>query len=209
MKALLFSWAGSLNTPQIFESHFDFKYKKQRIAYVPNAKDFLDKPERISEVNSSMSRTEKGVKSVTEFNLYKMADKWSVDYMIENFDTIYVGGGMMAPLLQAVFETGFDQLLDDLGSTNIKYVGSSAGAMLASKTMKVAGWYPNEEEPGVATKRGLAWIPFEIFSHYEEAKHKEVVQKKIDEPIIILPDNSAVGIEKNELRFYNQARLLI
>ena len=209
MKALLYSWAGSPNAQLIFESHFDFKYKKQRIAYVPNAKDGDDIEFTQRETKRSIARIANNVKSVTKFDLYQMADTWSVDYMVDNFDTVYVGGGMMGPLLKAVKETGFDTLLNDLAQTDIKYVGSSAGSMLTSQTMKVAGWYPNEEEPEMVDKTGLGWLPFEMFPHYDELKHKDLIQEKATDPLVLLPDNSAIGIEGGELRFYNQARLLL
>lgn len=212
MKALLCSWAGAINTPQIFETHFDSKFRKMRVAYVPNAKDDLDDTEREKKITESIQKFSQQVKSVTKFDLYQEEDNFSTKYIESNFDVIYVSGGLVAPLLKAFTETGFDQLLQDLQHTEVKYLGSSAGSMVASVSQKVATWYPGEEEPAAIELSGLGWLPFEIFPHFNSLTHHQIVQKHTQSsgrPIIVLPDNSAVGLDNGELHFYNQARLLL
>lgn len=208
MKSLLCSWGGAVNTPFIFESQFDAKWKKMRVAYVPNAKDFMNGSEKSKSLKEVVQRFEAQHKSVEIFDLYDRQSNFTVDFMTNKFDMIYVGGGMLGPLHRAVFETGFNELLNQLGSTDMYYVGSSAGAMICSETLQVAGWYPDEQEPDIATKTGLGWLPYEIFPHYQN-NLKGSIKNNSAHPMIIMEDGSAVSIEGKELRFHNQARILI
>ena len=201
MKALMLSSGSSINTPAIFETHFDAKLRKMRVAYIKNATDTVPGGFDRNYISNTIERW---VKFIDIIDLYESA---KVDW--DNYDVIWVGGGLMLPLHKAVFETGFNEQLPELLSEGMMYVGSSAGAMIASSTQKVCGWYPDEEELEIITRSGLGWLPFEIFPHYDESAHKDLIQKSSTDPIILLPDNSAIGIDRNELRFYNQARLLI
>lgn len=207
MKTLLLSSGSSINTPLIFESHFDLKLKKARVAYIPHAKDYLPVKEREKGVNESLGWIKQNVKFVDLINLYDQ--RFSDKEWLNKYDVIWVGGGMVGYLRRAFFDTGFDKQLNRLMKQGMKYLGSSAGSMITSATLATAGWYPNEEEPEVANKSGLGWLPFEMFPHYVEPKHLDLIKENLTEPIILLPENSAIGLEGRELRFYNQARILI
>lgn len=207
MKALLLSQGSSINTPFIFESHFDARLKKMRVAYIAHAKDFLDPIKRRQAVKDSVSDLEKIVKSVDLIDLYN-ANKSRLEFT-DKYDLIWVGEGMITNLHHAMFDTGFDQLLNELMASGMMYVGSSAGAMICSETLKVGAWYPNEQEPELVDRKGLGWIPYEIFPHYIASEHVEIIAENIIEPVILLPDNSAVGLDGSELRFYNQAGMFL
>ena len=207
MNALLLSLGSSINTPIIFESHFDLKMRKARVAYIPHAKDYLEPNDRQKYLTASVDSLKSRVKYVDVIDLYQQ--KMTNDKWLELYDVIWVGGGMMSPLLKSFDDTGFGDKLLKLLSAGIKYVGSSAGSMLFSDSMQVATWYPDEEESDMIDKKGLGIIPFEIFPHYNESDHVDLIKSKVDKPIVLLPDNSAIGIEGNEIRFYNQARLYL
>ena len=197
MQALLLSSGSAINTPAIFESHFPAKLRKMRVAYIKNAKDYLGKDFDSNHVKNVYERW---------FKYMDIIDLYEDEIDPENYDVVWMSGGMVGSLHKAIFETGFDKKLKTLLAGGMYYVGSSAGAMIASTTQKIAGWYPDEEEPDMIDKDGLGWVPFEIFPHYIESQHKALITEKSDQPTILLPDNSAVGIDDGELRLYNQAR---
>jgi len=187
MKALLLSSGSSINTPAIFETHFEAKLRKMRVAFIPHAADDLDGGFDRNYISNTIERW---VKFLDVIDLYKDVVDW------DNYDVIWVGGGLMSSLHRSIFENQFNLKLNELMESGMMFVGSSAGAMIASGSQKVCGWYPGEEEAQMIDKTGLGWIPFEIFPHYSAGQHKELIKKNADEPIILLPDNSAIGIDE-------------
>jgi dipeptidase E len=82
---------------------------------------------------------------------------------IERADAIFVGGGNTFRLLKTLHERN---LLDDLRrrvGSGLSYIGSSAGSMLSSPTIRTTNDMPIVEPPSLDA---LGLIPFQLNCHY-------------------------------------------
>jgi dipeptidase E len=98
-------------------------------------------------------------------------------------DAVFVGGGNTFRLLRAMQDCGLLTAVADRARLGMPYLGTSAGAVLASPTLRTAGDLPIVE-PMSLTALGL--VPVQVSPHYRDAdpaslRSGEAAEQRIEE----------------------------
>jgi len=120
-------------------------------------------------------------------------------------DIIFVEGGNTFYLLKAIRACNFEGIIRKLLKEGKVYIGSSAGSIVAGRTIKTAGWKNADKNiVGLKNLRGLNLVPFDIFVHYQP-EHAEIIKQKIKNPkkrakiLKILTDEQAILVQGREV----------
>jgi dipeptidase E len=135
---------GYLDQPEPFMR--EFLGERRVVAFVPFAAH--DHDAYSAKIRARLGRMGLDVVSVTE---------------IDHADAIFVGGGNTFRLLKTLYERN---LLEDLRHRvrrGLSYIGSSAGSMLSSPTIRTTNDMPIVEPPSLDS---LRLIPFQLNCHY-------------------------------------------
>ena len=90
-------------------------------------------------------------------------------------DIVYVCGGNTFRLLRAVRQTSFPHLVRTILDKGGLYVGSSAGALLATLSIQVAADIsPDVNKVGITDLTALTLVPFHVVPHFEERDTSDV-----------------------------------
>ncbi len=114
---------------------------------------------------------------------------------LENMDVIFVSGGNTFHLLNQMRVTGFDNWLEN--HKDKVYVGVSAGTIVATPTIQIAGLPPEDPNlPGLADLNGLSWVNFEIEPHCDKGRYAVVEEYAKDRPnpIYAIDDQTAIKV---------------
>jgi len=119
------------------------------------------------------------------------------------FDILWMNGGQSIYLMKHIHKSGLKDFLPELFNKGILYLGSSAGSMICAKTLESADWFIGESEPGASKVKGLGYIDFQIYPHYEEKDLPEIRKRKPKgETYYFLKNGQAISIEDGKVRFY-------
>jgi dipeptidase E len=135
-----------------------------------------------------------------------------IDYTkrLKDADIIYLSGGNTFYLLDQVRKSGFDKWLDENKDSKV-YVGSSAGSILATPTIKAAG-VADQNTPGLTDLRGLGWVDFEFLPHvpnWVEMEKAETYAKTTKNKFYVLDDNSALKIEDGKVEVVSEGEWIL
>jgi len=98
----------------------------------------------------------------------------------EDKDTIYVCGGNTFRLMKAVNESNFKEEVLKVLDRGGLYIGASAGALILSPTIAIAGEVePDENEVGLKDLTGMNIINFEILPHYNPEQDTQINNYKL------------------------------
>lgn len=130
-----------------------------------------------------------------EIELIELSKGYPDDF--SKFDVIYFNGGFPGYLAKTIRETGFEQILRERIDNDTIIVGSSAGSMIFGNSLRVQSYYPDEEIEEDGAIAAFNYLPFQIFPHYIEENHKELIERnKIEgEDIITLEDTEAISFD--------------
>ncbi len=178
---------------------------EMRIAYVTTASkgvESLSYLERHQQVMRDGGYTfeEIDIEGKTKDELYEF---------FKNKNVVHVEGGNTFYLLKAFRETKFDFILKELVAKGIPYVGSSAGAYIASPTIEMELWKPiqlQHNHYGVTNLAGLNLVPFLLVAHYKEDK-KEYIRNGIASTIYdvhVLRDGQGIFVEDGVATFVGE-----
>ena len=110
--------------------------------------------------------------------------EFEVMKLLELKDIIYVEGGNTFYLMKAMRDCNFEKVIKNLLKSGKVYIGSSAGSIVAGRTIQTAGWGNGDKNfTKLKDLRGLNIVPFDIFVHYEP-EWDEVIKKNIPNPKI-------------------------
>lgn len=85
---------------------------------------------------------------------------------------IFVAGGNVFYLLQEVRKSGFDTVLNQMLSSQVVYVGSSAGSVLVGPDIEVIAELDDPlEAPELKNYKGLGLVDFIVLPHYNQAEN--------------------------------------
>lgn len=118
-------------------------------------------------------------------------------------DIIWFAGGSSGYLMYWIRRCGIDKALLELLKTSL-YVGSSAGSMIASKTLEVAGW----EEPGAEVIPGLGLVDFDLIPHYEDHMLDEFKKKYRGNKLYLLKDGEEILMENDKVTVQGEERII-
>lgn len=126
-------------------------------------------------------------------------------------DVIYVNGGNTFYLLDWVRKSGFDRFIEELLDTGKIYVGVSAGSIIATPSIELAGWKTIDENiVGLSDLSALNIVPFQIFPHFSE-KYATLVKtesKKSKQSLVALTDKQAVLVQNNKFKIIGTGKAL-
>ena len=184
--------------------------ENKKTAYISNALDFSDDPERRkkSEQSDIEQLEELGLKVETldlrdYFNKQDEPDKKIVE-----FGVIWVRGGNLFVLRQAMRLSGFDDILKNMvKKSNILYGGYSAGVCVLAPTLKGMDLVDDLNVKPYGNKSEIIWeglgiLNYSVIPHYKsdhpESKNAEKTVKYMIENKILfkaLKDGEVIIIE--------------
>jgi len=163
----------------------------KKVAYIPNALDFSRNLKERQESEKDDIAQLKNIgfvpKRIDLKNYFGQKDKLETE--IRNFGFIWVRGGNVFVLNQAMRLSGFDKILKKLikEKSKIVYGGYSAGVCVLGKTLKYLDLVDDAKVfpyPQIKRNswRGLGIIDFTIIPHYQ-SNHPEtkMVEKVVEE----------------------------
>lgn len=201
MELLLFSEAPGPDFSKIFEEFFGTPVKGLKLAYIPNARD-LTIPEKRENATENKETIEALGFVVEEIDLLKIGGKNLLD-KLKNKDVIWMNGGYVSNLIKAINTSALRDYLYELLDVGLKYVGSSAGSMVAGKNLDSAVWYPGENDQAAKNLTGLGLVDFQIIPHYNNEFVSDIEKNAVKgEKYYLLTDEQAIGIRDDEFIFF-------
>jgi dipeptidase E len=184
------------------------KLYNKKTAYISNALDFSDDQARRekSEQNDidQLSELKLEVEKVDLRGYFGKKD--ALEKALRNFGVIWVCGGNLFVLRQAMRLSGFDEIFKKLVSKNILYGGYSAGVCVLSPTLKGMDLMDDATLKPYGNSQGVIWcglgaINYSVVPHYK-SNHPEsrnatkvvnfMIKNKI--PFVALQDGEAIII---------------
>ena len=118
--------------------------------------------------------------------------------IFEDADILWVSGGACGYLMYWIIRTGLDKMLPKILKKTL-YVGSSAGSMITSPTLKIADWFIGETERGASYLPGLGLTDFDFYPHYDENLKSEIISKYKGNKMYLVRDGDALIYEDNKV----------
>lgn len=133
----------------------------------------------------------------------------SVIKELENKDIIWFMGGMAGYLMYWIRRCGIDLHIRRLLESGTLYVGSSAGAMVAGKSLQISGWGFADGERGSETIMAMNLVDFDIFPHYEDEFLSQIKDKYKNGKIYLLKDGEEIIVEDSKINLIGEERVVI
>ena len=135
--------------------------------------------------------------------------------LLEMKDIIFVAGGNTYYLLKVMRECNFEKVIRKLLKWGKVYIGSSAGSIVAGRTIRTAAWKESDKNyVGLKDLRGLNLVPFDIFVHYEPEWAEKIKQeiknpKKREKQLKIITDGQAILVQGKEVDLIGRGEAII
>lgn len=117
---------------------------------------------------------------------------------LSEYQTIFVCGGNTFKLMKYVGQSNFkEEVIKCLNRGGI-YIGSSAGALIATPTIQIAGEVvPDDNAVNLINLEGMGLVNFEILPHYEPSMDEEIEEykKKTSREIKIITNDEIVEVQ--------------
>lgn len=99
--------------------------------------------------------------------------------ILKNANIIFVAGGNTFYLLEKAKKSGFDKIVKDLVSTNIIYIGSSAGSIILGPGIEFAEAFDDPNIAQLDSTKGFMLIDFIPLPHYEKENpdYKDIIKE--------------------------------
>jgi len=174
MKFFLSSYKLADNAPELQK----LLTSNLKAVYIANALDYSTDPARIeAHKKTDIQDLEKIGLEVEELDLQKYFGKAAqLQEYLKDFGVIYISGGNVFDLRQAMYLSGLDKFIQESLATDLVYAGYSAGVCILSPTLqgydivdkpdnKLYGDYETLYE-------GLGIIVWQFAPHYQSDYHK-------------------------------------
>lgn len=144
-----------------------------------------------------------------QISLVQLEDYTSQDVaqQIEGKDIVWFAGGMAGYLLYWIRRIELDKRLPSILRNSI-YVGSSAGSMVAGKSLDIVEWYPMEQEIGASIFPGLRLVDFDIYPHYEESMLKQIKDNYKGNKLYLLKNGEELIFENQKVTVIGEERII-
>ncbi|MDO8509988.1 MAG: Type 1 glutamine amidotransferase-like domain-containing protein [bacterium] len=191
METLILTSSGKFITENDIDKFLPKQIIDCKIAYIITASKKVDDTSYIDKHRQKMNElnfhyTEIDIAGKNEDELRKVLD---------GYDIIMVEGGNTFYLLKSVRESGFENVIKDLITKGVVYIGSSAGSYIACPSIIMATWSNhNFDRCGMADFTAMHLVPFLIKAHYTLDMQKKLAEKtkNLSFPLKILKDSQAI-----------------
>lgn len=127
---------------------------------------------------------------------------------LANTDILYLQGGNGFYLLKQIKETNFEEIVKDLISKGVLYVGVSAGTYVACPTIEMHKWKRELDNMyGLGDLQAMNLIPYLISVHYNREKYRELLINNIPTasyPVKILTDSQAFLVKDGQTKLVGE-----
>jgi dipeptidase E len=110
--------------------------RSPRCALIENAKDYRPDDEREYKLQETNSYLEGLGWVISRIDLRTYIDTTALYEDLLTYDCLFVAGGNTFSLRQAMMRSGFDKIAEALVGKGMVYIGESAGAIVAGRTLK-------------------------------------------------------------------------
>lgn len=124
-------------------------------------------------------------------------------------DVIYLAGGNTYYFLKHLRESGFLKRLTKYAKSGGVIAGLSAGAIILTPNIKLAGYPPHvgdENEVRLKNLKSLGLVSFEFLPHYSSSTQTNRAMlnysKKTQHAILACPDGSGVIVNKGSIKLF-------
>ncbi len=152
---------------------------KGKIGYIPNAKDFTgaDPERRAKRSANDMGSLRKLDLEVEMLNLQDYFGKRDeLKKKLEELGAIFISGGNVFVLRQAMKLSGFDEILKEIKDSNFLYAGYSAAGCVLAPSLKGMDLVDPLDTPYDEQKEilwdGLGFVDFHFMPHWD-SNHPE------------------------------------
>ncbi len=127
-------------------------------------------------------------------------------------DVIWVNGGNTFYLLDVARRTGFVEVVEYLvRNKGVSFGGTSAGTILATPSIEIAGW-GEDGDPNVVHLqdfKALGLVDIYTQVHYDPSSHKQMLlEHKTDLPIYAIPNDAAVEVDGEKIVIHGDVEIL-
>jgi dipeptidase E len=129
-------------------------------------------------------------------------------------DVIYLAGGNTYYFLKHLRESGFLKRLKRFVANGGVLAGLSAGAIIMTKNIKLAGYPPHEADKNEVRLKNLlslGLVDFEFLPHYSNSKKTSDsmirYSKRYSCPIFACPNGSGIVVEGTAIHFFGETYL--
>lgn len=182
---------------------FDRSLDKLEGAILINAKD--DKPAEERQQKLAALQTDLaaiGLGSTVLVDLLDHDDARRIGRQLARFDYLYAAGGNTYSLRRAMKKSGFDFAISHLLETNQVYIGESAGALVAGRSLR--GFESMDDASGATAWDGLGLIDTIIVPHNDSpdpryaGRAPEIAAANPGFEVLPLNDNQALVVDHEQ-----------
>lgn len=142
----------------------------------------------------------------------KLKTSEQVKNELADADVIWVHGGNTYYLLDVARKTGFMEVVDNLvRNKGVRYGGTSAGTILATPSIEIAGWGEDSDsnDVGLSDLRALDFVKILTQVHYQPEAHRVMLQDQPHElPIYALADGTAVEVDGEQITTFGEVEVI-
>ena len=188
--------------------------ESKKVAFIDNAKDFLEPAEREAHVQEKKAEFETLGFEFQELDLRSYFHKSNklLD-LLSNFGVVWLSGGNTFVLRRALAYSGLDNILkEQVAHSKIIYGGSSAGSIIPTPSLHGTEYGDEPSEIPKGYKKEVIWsglnlVSFHIVPHYESEWFREESDamvdylKKNELPHKTLKDGQVIVIDGDKKEF--------
>lgn len=130
----------------------------------------------------------------------------SVIDVLKTKDILWFAGGVPGYLLYWVRRCQLDLHIKELLNQGIVFVGSSAGGMICSPSIKMTELL--DEEHGGGLIPGLGLVDFEFWPHYEESQLEKIKNFYTGNKLYLLKDGEAITVVDGVVTVLGEERIV-
>jgi peptidase E len=121
---------------------------------------------------------------------------------------VWFAGGVPGYLMYWIRRCYVDKHLKNILKKGTIFVGSSAGAMIAGKSMEAASWGFVDGERGSDVIKPLGLVNFDIFPHFEEKHMKKIKDLYRGRMMYLLKNGESIEIIGEKIFFFGKERII-
>jgi dipeptidase E len=175
-------------------------------AVIVNAKDYKPADERRKSIDEVIADLQKLGLHTTLIDLGDFPDASRLQRALAACQIIYLCGGNTFVLRSLLRKSGFDDMIQDLLAAGRIYIGESAGAVVAGRTLD---GFETMDDPGFLgnleqVNDGLGLIDAVVIPHIDSEKYQDrmsaLIAKYQDKTVFQLRDDQTLVVDGSEHR---------